>query len=132
MIDARSILTGLCGLVLLGASACGSPYETIDVEHVAGHPQAHGSDAEFSVPEGGLLVFEVDPMVRSGRRDYEPTDSLELTTVDPSVARIEQGLATDTWMLMGVAQGRTTLQVRINGAVEDEIPVEVVEQEGAP
>ena len=36
------------------------------------------------------------------------------------------------WMLMGVAEGQTMLEVRIDGELEDRIPVDVVAQEVAP
>lgn len=129
----KHIVRGLLGAsLLLGASACGSRYDSIDVQRVAGHADAQGSDREFTVPEGGLFVFEIDPEAVASRRDYEAIDELELETRHPSVARIEQGLATGTWMLMGVAQGQTVLEIRINGELEDSIPVDVPAQEVSP
>lgn len=130
MIGESIIRAGAAALLLLGASACDPRYETIEVERVSGHFEARASGSKFTVPEGGLLVFEVDPG-SAVRRDYEILDELELRTRDASVARLHQGLATGTWMLMGVEVGQTELEVHINGVLEDVIPVDVVVQEAS-
>jgi hypothetical protein len=119
----------LAALLLVGASACSPRYETIEVDRVAGHVDADVSSSAFEVPEGGLVVFSIDAESEAARRDYDAFDDVELSTEHPSVARIEQGLATGTWMLMGVREGRTVLEVRINGELEDQLPVDVLAQE---
>lgn len=123
-----SMRAGLGALVLMGMSACGPRYEALHVQRVNGHLDARGSEAGFSVPEGTLLVFEVDPRSHRGR-EYDATDEVELEVEHPEVARIVQGLATDTWMLLGVGVGQTVVEVSINGEVHDHLPVDIVAQE---
>ncbi|MCX4245021.1 hypothetical protein [Paraliomyxa miuraensis] len=118
--------------LLIGAGACSPRYDSVDIQRVAGHADASGSEDGFVVPEGGVFVFELDPDSVAGRRDYEVTDVLELDTRQPSVARIEQGLATGTWMLLGVEQGQTDVELWINGRLELVIPVDVLAQEDSP
>jgi hypothetical protein len=131
MIGEHVLRGGLVALMLLGAGACTPRYDVLELEWISGPAQAEVSSSELSVPEGRLVVFSVDP-VSAGLRDYDAIDELELTSESPAVARIEQGLATGTWMLMGVAQGQTMLEVRINGELEDRIAVDVIAQEVAP
>lgn len=131
MIGQRSIRMGLAALVLASATACTPSYATLEVERIHGSSDAEVSADGFVVPEGTLVVFTADA-VSSSVRDYEVTEELELSSVDPSVARVEQGLAVGTWMIMGVAQGSTTIEVRIDGVREDQIPVDVKVQEVSP
>ena len=131
MIGELGIRKGLCARVLAGASACAPTYDTIDVEWIQGSVGAEASDEGFSVQEGKLIVFSAKPQSARGR-DYEAIDVLELASEEASVARVEQGLAVGTWMIMGVARGSTMLEVRIDGELEDRIPVDVTEQEVSP
>ena len=131
MIGDLRIRMGLLAVVLAGVSACAPTYDTLEVDWVQGSVGADASAEGFSVQEGKLIVFSAKPESGHGR-DYEAIDVLELASEAPSVARVEQGLAVGTWMLMGVARGRTTLEVRIDGALEDRIAVEVTEQEVSP
>ena len=127
----RSIRMGLAALVLASATACTPSYETLEVERIRGSSDAEVSASGFVVPEGTVVVFTADA-VSSSVREYQVTEVLELSSVDPTVARVEQGLAVGTWMIMGVAQGSTKVEVRIDGVLEDEIPVDVKVQEVSP
>jgi len=129
MIFGRLMRAGLCSLVVVGLGACGSRYESIDVRRVGGHVEARGSHSGFSVPEGGLLVFEVGANAAGSSRDYDVTDVVELSSQEPEVARFAQGLASDSWMLMGVRAGQALVDVRINDEVVEQISVDVLEQE---
>jgi hypothetical protein len=131
MIGERSIRTAVTVLVLLGASACGPSYDTLEVGWIQGPVEAEASGRGFSVPEGKLLVFSADAESSRGR-DFEATDVLELVSERPAVARVEQGLAVGTWMIMGVAEGSTMLEVRIDGELQAQIPVDVMAQEVSP
>jgi len=131
MIGERNIRMGLCALVLAGTSACTPSYDTLEVDWIQGSIGAEASGEGFAVQEGKLIVFSAEP-VSSRVRDYEVTDVLELSSEAPSVARVEQGLAVGTWMIMGVARGSTTVEVWIDGELEDRIPLDVTEQEVSP
>jgi hypothetical protein len=128
MIGQRSIRMTLAALVLASAGACTPSYETLEVDRIRGSIDAEVSADGFVVPEGTLVVFKADA-VSSSARDYEVTEKLELSSAEPTVARVEQGLAVGTWMIMGVAEGSTTIYVRIDGVLEDTIPVDVSVQE---
>ena len=131
MIGDLRIRMGLLAVVLASASACAPSYDTLEVDWIQGSVGADASAEGFSVQEGKLIVFSAKPESGHGR-DYEAIDVLELASEAPSVARVEQGLAVGTWMIMGVARGRTALEVRIDGALEDRIAVEVTAQEVSP
>lgn len=118
-------------LVLASASACTPSYGTLAVDRIQGSLGAEASADGFSVQEGKLIVFSASPESARGR-DYEVIDVLELDSEAPEVARVEQGLAVGTWMIMGVARGSTTLEVRIDGELEDRLPVAVTAQEVSP
>lgn len=131
MVGDLRIRMGLMALVLAGASACAPSYDTLEVDWIQGSVGAEASGGGFSVQEGKLIVFSAKPESGHGRA-YEAIDVLELASEAPQVARVEQGLAVGTWMIMGVARGSTALEVRIDGELEDRIPVEVTEQEVSP
>lgn len=131
MIGDLRIRMGMLAVVLAGASACAPSYDTLEVDWIRGSAGADASADGFSVQEGKLIVFSAKP--ESGRgRDYEAIDVLELDSEAPEVARVEQGIAVGTWMIMGVARGSTTLEVRIDGELEDRIPIAVTAQEVSP
>lgn len=131
MIGDLRIRMGLMTLVLAAASACAPSYDTLEVDWIQGSVGAEASADGFSVQEGKLIVFSAKPESGHGRA-YEAIDVLELASEAPSVARVEQGLAVGTWMIMGVARGSTTLEVRVDGELEDRIPVDVTAQEVSP
>lgn len=131
MIGDLRIRMGLLAVVLASASACAPSYDTLDIAGIQGSVGPDAADEGFSVQEGKLLVFSAKPESGHGRA-YEAIDVLELASEAPGVARVEQGLAVGTWMIMGVARGSTTLEVRVDGALEDRIAVEVTAQEVSP
>jgi hypothetical protein len=131
MIGKRSIRMGLGALWVAGTSACGPSYDTLEVDRIQGATEASISSSELRVPEGRLVVFSAEPSSRRGR-DYDVTDELELVSASPAVARVERGIAVDTWVVMGVARGSTTLEVRIDGELEDRITVDVFAQGVSP
>jgi hypothetical protein len=132
MIDPRIIRMVLGALVLASAGACSPSYEALDIDWVQGPVEGEASSRELLVPEGRLVVFRPEAQSRAGRRDYDVTNELELVSERPEVARVEQGLSTGMWMVMGVAQGSTTMEVWIDGVLEDRIPIDVVAQEVSP
>jgi hypothetical protein len=131
MIGERSIRMGLVALVIAGVSACSPSYERLEVDRIQGPVEAELSGSAIVVPEGKLVVFSAEPS-SSRIRDYDATHELELVSASPGVARVEQGIAVDTWMVMGVARGQTTLEVRIEGELEDRITVDVIAQGVSP
>jgi hypothetical protein len=131
MLGELGIRMRICALVLAGTSACAPTYDTLDVERVQGSLGAVASDESFAVEEGKVIVFSAKPQSARGR-SYEVIDVLELASEEPSVARVEQGLSVGTWMIMGVARGSTMLEVRIDGELEDRIPIDVMVQEVSP
>lgn len=131
MIGDRSMAAGVLALLIAGASACTPSYEALEVDWIQGPVAAEVSSGELSVPEGRLVVFSAKPG-SSRIRDYDATHALELVSESPTVARVEQGLAVGTWMIMGVSQGRTVLEVRVDGELEDRIPIDVIAQEVSP
>ncbi len=121
----RLAMTGL-----LAIAACGSRYDSLQLERVAGDEAARGNDDGFSVTEGRAVVYEVKPLANDQHRDYDALDELQLRTADPRIARFERGVAVDTWMLIGVSAGETEVHVEINGRTQDTLLVSVRPQEG--
>jgi hypothetical protein len=119
----RIAILGLGALLTL--AACGSPYETLEVQRIAGDAQASLSDGAMEVTEGRVVVFEAKPIAASSHRDFDALDTLQLRATDPDVATVARGLATNTWMLIGGRAGETDLQVRVNGELEEIISVRV-------
>jgi hypothetical protein len=131
MIGEHSIRAALLAASIAGASACSPSYDTLEVGWIQGPVEAEASSRGFSVPEGKLVVFSAAPTSDAGR-DFEAIDVLALSSEQPTVARVEQGLAAGTWMIMGVAEGSTMIEVRIDGELEDRITVDVTAQEVSP
>jgi len=125
-----SRVSGLAGALLLsvGSAACQPDYGSIEVEVASSPPvpvSIHSRD--FRVPVGISVLINVTP-ISDNRNDYIETDSVELTSQDRSVLNVEPGPEEWSFVLVGVGLGSTCVDVVINGAVEDCISAEVVEQ----
>lgn len=109
------------------ATACGSNYESLEISRVSGASNASIGSERFVVPEGRVLVIEVRPLAGRQRKDHDVTDTLELRSVDPSIANVRPGIRADTWLFLGTKSGRTEFEVRVNGNVEEAIAIDVTD-----
>jgi hypothetical protein len=121
----RALRWPIAGAIAL-VMACTSRYESVEVDRIAGDPEAIVRDEGFVVTEGRVVVFAALPKADPQRRPYDVLDTLELRSADPSVAGVERGLSSDSWLLMGSRVGETLIEVHVDGRLEEFIPVEVV------
>jgi hypothetical protein len=120
---------------LFVAAACeASRYGHVEIHRVGGHPDAEIGPGGFVVPEGGVIVFEAQPLSDAGSPAYVGLERFKLRPSDPDVAMAHRAILRDTWVVSGLSLGRTELQVIVDGDVVDDVAVEIVpvELEDAP
>jgi len=113
----------IAGLVVL--AGCDERFEHITTRKTGGSTLARVADNEIRLPAGRLVIFRVTAHALEGARDYDATDTIELSEIDSSIVRLEEGVRVDTWVAYGEHEGTTELEVRVNGRVEDQIGLEV-------
>lgn len=117
-------------LLVLGVGACEPAYEGISLRRVGGNLAAEIDGREVSVPEGTLLIFEPELEARRGK--YDALDEVAFEVLDGDVAQVIPGLRAGTWMLLGATEGRTEVDVLVNGEHEDSLVVRVTGPEVSP
>lgn len=118
----------LLAMVLLGATACGSAYETVELYVIAGEPQAFASAEAIALREGTMLAVDARPVAADGHRPYDGLDDLELRSADPSIVEVRPGILRGVWIFGGVTPGVTSIEVLVDGKLEDRIPLKVAAQ----
>jgi hypothetical protein len=116
----------LC-LSLFVATACeASRYGNVELHRVGGHPEAEIGPGGLVVPEGGVIVFEAQPLADAASPAYVGLERFKLRPSDSDVAMAHRAILRDTWVVSGLSLGRTELQVLVDGEVVDDVPVEIV------
>lgn len=108
------------GLFQLG---CAPDFGGLDIDLVAGPPEAKVDADAVVVPMGSVVAFEATPISLQDRRRYDENDELELSSLDEDIALVAPGPRGDLWTVLGIAQGGTELEVRINGKLETRVPL---------
>ena len=113
---------GLLALAMLQL-ACAPDFGGLNIELVAGSVEAQVDADAVIVPEGSVIAFEATPIPLQDRRKYDKDDELVLSSTDEEIALVAPGTDDDLWTVLGIAEGETELEVRINGKVETRIPL---------
>lgn len=113
------------GVVMLGLG-CDARYEGLTFSRIEGPPEAKVDENGIELTAGRAVKFTVRPRAIDERRDYDVTDEVDLDSTASSVARVEEGVKVDSWVILGVSAGDAELEVRINGEVEDHIPLTIL------
>ena len=113
-------------VLALTAVGCDTRYEGLSFSRIEGPAEAKVGEDGIELAEGRVVTFEVTPRAIDNRRDYDITDEVDLDSTVTSVARVEEGVKVDTWMILGVEAGDADLEVRVNGDVEDHIPITIL------
>jgi len=123
MLGASLLLAGSLSLT----TACeASRYGNVELHRVGGHPQAGIGPGGFVVPEGGVIVFEAQPLADAGSPGYVGLERFKLRPSNPDVAMAHRAILRDTWVVSGLSLGHTELQVLVDNEVVDDVPVEIV------
>lgn len=117
-------------LALLAAlpCSCGSAYDRVDIYVIGGDFDAVASPAGIRVTEGGVVVIEAEPIAEDGHKPYNGLERFELRVADTRIARVRHGVLKDSWVINGLEVGTTRLQVRVDGELEQLVPLQVAVQ----
>ena len=121
---ARMVLAALVAL----SSSCGSAYDRVDIYTIGGDFDAVASPAGIRVSEGGVVVIEAEPIAQDGHNPYNGLERFELRVADTRIARVRRGVLKDSWVVNGLAVGTTRVQVRVDGELEQLVPLQVAAQ----
>jgi len=110
-------------LALLALAACAPDYAYLDVDPVSTPPVfVDITDASITLPAGIAVVVKASP--RSGNsEDYDENNQLDLISQDRDVLTTFRRDDPRQFVLAGVFEGETCVEVRIDGDVKDCIPV---------
>lgn len=114
----------LAALAVVSAS-CGSAYDHVEIYTIGGDFDAVASPAGIRVTEGGVVVLEAEPIAQEGHDAYEGLERFELRVADTRIARVRRGVLKDSWVVNGLEVGTTRVQVRVDGELEQLIPLQV-------
>ena len=103
--------------------ACAPDFGGLHIDLVAGPAEAQVDADAVIVPAGSVVAFEATPIPLQDRREYDEDDELVLSSTDEDIALVAPGSRDDLWTVLGIAEGETELEVRINGSVESRIPL---------
>lgn len=111
--------------LMLGACAEGKEYSglSFDIQSAPPVPVSVESD-RIEIPVGIAVQVEVEPL--SHGRHYSSEDLLTLRADDPDLMGVYAGQHDREFVLVGLREGSTCLEVKINRHQEDCIDVRVV------
>jgi hypothetical protein len=114
----------LAALAVVSAS-CGSAYDHVEIYTIGGDFDAVASPAGIRATEGGVVVLEAEPVAQEGHDAYDGLERFELRVADTRIARVRRGVLKDSWVVNGLEVGTTRVQVRVDGELEQLIPLQV-------
>ncbi|MBL4686881.1 MAG: hypothetical protein JKY37_19960 [Nannocystaceae bacterium] len=113
----------------LCTAACDPEYGSLRMKEGAGEIEyAYISNAGIVIEEGKVLVIFAEPVSTGRDNAYEGFEEFELEAVDGRIAAIHRGVLRDSFFIVGAAPGMTRMEVRIDGRVEETLPLEVIAQ----
>lgn len=115
------------GALATSLSACAPRYDGFDCEMLNETPSgALCTDQRIEVAQGEALVMRLSPLSES-RVDYEDPQ-IELRSTEPQIADVRPGVGGDQTVI-GLTVGETILEVWVDGVLESDVPVRVLESE---
>lgn len=124
----RLVLAALLAPTAILGTSCGSAYERVDIYVIGGDFDAVASPAGIRVTEGGVVVVEAEPIAADEHDPYDGLERFELRVADTRIARVRRGVLKDSWVINGLEVGTTRVQVRVDGRLEQLIPMQVAAQ----
>jgi hypothetical protein len=121
-VKTRGTLLAVC-VALLGG--CAPEFETLVIEKRSSPPASVqlGGDA-IVVPPGIAVVVEVEPKSAT-REEYEDDAVVELLSADARIFDVLAGTEDREFAFVGITEGETCMEVRIDGHEVDCIDVQV-------
>jgi hypothetical protein len=118
----------LLAAVVLGG--CQPHYDGLRIRVHNDAGDVRGSSIE--VIEGQALVISVEPQSDNPFESYEKFNIVRLEALDETVLLAAPADEIDRFVLAGTGVGRTTIDVIVDGRLEDELDAEVVAQTEGP
>ncbi len=107
-------------------AACGPRYDGVEITlHSEPPVPVRVSDNEFELPTGIAVAIDIKPL-SSNQFDYYQTDQLDLRSDDRQTLRVEPTENPRRFILIGVAQGDTCVQLEVDYQDRGCIPATVL------
>lgn len=123
-----STLRKLIVLASLAAASCGGAYDRLELFVIGGDRRTEVSTERIRIGEGGVVVIEARAESDADHGEYNGLEELELRMSDSRVARVRKGVLKDSWVINGAEPGDTVMQIRVDGQLEQVVPVRVERQ----
>jgi len=113
-------------LVLVAAlPACGPKFDHLEISAENLTPdEAQVTGEPLVIPPGNAIAVTVEPESRTSK-DYDDDTDVALASEDPAVLDVLVGALDREFVLVGVAEGETCMEVEVDGDRVDCIAVEV-------
>lgn len=116
-------ILAVCLLSTLGAAGCNSDYSMEPRDLTSPPVSASITGDRMEIPMGIAVGFRAVP--KRGGDELDRDTEVTMVSEDPSVAQIAPTTAERGFVVWGVAEGTTTITMRVDGADQLTIPVEV-------
>ena len=121
-------LKKLVAVACLVATSCTGAYDHLEIYVIGGDRRSEVSTERIRIGEGGVVVIEARAEHDLDHGEYNGLEEFELRMSDSRVARVRKGVLKDSWVINGAEPGDTVMQVRVDGELEQVIPVRVERQ----
>lgn len=120
----------LCALLFAAPAACAPSYGAIDIEPISTPPvSVTVRDFLIEMPAGIAVVVQVSPR-SDNQNEYDDTYKVDLISQDREIFNVYRREDRREFVLVGVAEGDTCVEVRIDGSPQDCIEVTITPPAG--
>jgi hypothetical protein len=120
-----SVVCAALGLVAL--VGCKPEYDGLRMRVLVGDGEARGDT--ITLEQGEAVAIAVRPQSSNPFEDYEKFNLVELQSYNETIVRVFPADDVDRFVVTGAGLGRASIEVRVDGRVEDIIEAEVFVQE---
>jgi hypothetical protein len=111
-------------------AGCQPHYDGVKIREHNGSGEVRGSSIE--VIEGQALVISIRPASSNPFEDYEAFNIVRLEALDENIVLAAPADEIDRFVIVGVGIGRTTIDLTIDGRLEDTLDAETIPQPEGP
>ncbi len=121
-------LRKLVALACLATASCTGTYDHVEIFVIGGDRRTEVSTDGIRIGEGGVVVIEARAEADPDGNEYNGLEEFELRMSDSRIAKVRKGVLADSWVISGAEPGDTIMQIRVDGRLEQIIPVRVERQ----
>jgi hypothetical protein len=121
---------GVFGVALMFLAGCSPDYSYLETTQATEPPApASFQRGSFSVSHGTIVLINAIPYSENNKRlKLDDNEELRLQSGDPMILDVKRGTGPNEFVFSGRRVGNTTVLVKIDDDVMEQIPITVVSQ----